>query len=204
MPRRLHMKQCLLVGLALSIAAASACSTGGGSPDTSQSGSSTEPTASHGPVSRTLGPAPKSCPGPKPKRERVSTQLAPLAGRDPVWAGFYARLDERTGALHLARDTPRTSNGWRVKVLWAVAEHERAVIALRGRDLTSRARVRFGVGSAAVSTVGLLDPRKPGTPAFAGEPREYPSYLYFPEAGCYRLRATWPGGHWRMVLGVGR
>jgi len=130
--------------------------------------------------------------------------LAPLAGQRPVWAGFYARLDEATGALHLPRDTPRTSKGWRIKTLWAVAEHQPGLVESRGHHIKTRAHVRFEVGEAAVSTVGLLNPKMPGTVTPEGEPKEFPSYLYFPASGCYELQASWQGGKWKMVLGVGR
>jgi hypothetical protein len=155
-------------------------------------------------VARTLKPAPISCPEPKPKREKVSPRLGPLAGQRPVWAGFYARLDMRTGTLHLLRDTRRTTHGWRIKTLWAVAADEHSLVGLRGHDIETGAAVKFEVGEAAVSTAGLLNPAKPGTPTPQGEPKEFPSYLYFPAAGCYELSARWQGGSWKMALGVGR
>jgi len=186
------------VGLAVAIAtAASGCS---------KSGSKSSPTATDEQpmVAPTLAPAPTSCAGPKPHREKVSPDLAPLAGQRPVWAGFYAPLDVKSGALHLPTDTPRTSNGWRIKTLWAVAEDQQGLVKVRGDDIKTGAVVRFKVGEAAISTTGVLDPRKPGTVTAAGEPREFPSYLYFAASGCYELHASWPGGGWKMVLGFGR
>src|SRR6266511_4284798 len=120
-------------GLAVAIATAASCC--------SKSGSKSSPTATDEQpmVAPTLAPAPTSCAGPKPHREKVSPDLAPLAGQRPVWAGFYAPLDVKSGTL-----------------------------------------------------------------TAAGEPREFPSYLYFAASGCYELHASWPGGGWKMVLGVGR
>ena len=28
--------------------------------------------------------------------------------------------------------------------------------------------------------------------------------LYFPQAGCYAMQASWPGGQWRLLFAVGR
>src|SRR6266545_4908853 len=114
----------------------------------------------------------------------------------------YART--RSDFLRWAETAPRTSNGWRIKTLWAVAEDQQGLVKVRGDDIKTGAVVRFKVGEAAISTTGVLDPRKPGTVTAAGEPREFPSYLYFAASGCYELHASWPGGGWKMVLGVGR
>ena len=85
-----------------------------------------------------------------------------------------------------------------------MAANARGLVELRGRDTETGAELRFEVGEAPIATVGVLDPEKPGTVTPEGEPKEFPSYLYFPASGCYELDATWPGGKWKMVLGVGR
>ena len=90
------------------------------------------------------------------------------------------------------------------KTLWAVAEDQREPVKVRGHDLETGTAVAFEVGEAELSTTAMLDPRRPGTVTSASEPKEFPSYLYFPASGCYELRASWPGGEWKMVLGVGR
>lgn len=48
-----------------------------------------------------------------------------------------------------------------------------------------------------------LDPSHPGAVS-EGDWKEFPSYLYFPRAGCYALRARWPGGEWDLGFGFGR
>jgi hypothetical protein len=152
----------------------------------------------------TLARAPTNCPPPRPKLQRVSSRLAPLTGGRPVWAGFYARLDPRSGRLHLEEDAPHTPDGWRIKVLWAVAEDQLTPVTVHGRELRTGKALRIDVGDAPQSRVATLDPANPGTPAFQGEPREFPSYVYFPRAGCYAIEARWGAGHWRFVLAVGR
>jgi hypothetical protein len=134
----------------------------------------------------------------------VTSRLAPLAGRRPVWAGFYARLDPMSGRLHLEKDAPHTADGWRIKVLWAVAENQRTAVTVHARELPSGRPLRIDIDDAPKSGVATLDPANPGTPALQGEPREFPSYMYFPHAGCFEVEARWAGGHWRFVIGVGR
>ncbi len=55
------------------------------------------------------------------------------------------------------------------------------------------------------ATAATLDPANPGVPITSPRAyREFPSYGYFPGAGCYVLQATWGRGAWRIVVGVGR
>jgi hypothetical protein len=126
-------------------------------------------------------------------------------GKAPVWGGFYGHWDA-SGALHLFRPFQRTASGWRDKVLWLVAHDQRRVIRLHGHNLKTGAPVRFDVelSGEGIKTVGFLNHGKPGAVSGTGEPREFPSFLYFPRAGCYALSARWSGGQWGMVLGFGR
>jgi hypothetical protein len=49
-----------------------------------------------------------------------------------------------------------------------------------------------------------LDPADPGTPSDRKGWSEYPSYVMFPESGCYVVNATWAGGSWEQTFGFGR
>jgi hypothetical protein len=54
------------------------------------------------------------------------------------------------------------------------------------------------------STVATIDPKAPAIPVAHGGWREYPSYAYFPSAGCYLLTATWTDGRSQLGFGFGR
>lgn len=162
--------------------------------------------AVNGTVSRQLAPAPTTCPGPKPRPKKVTPGVNRVIGRSPVWAGPYGMLDPKTGALQMVGNVPRTRYGWRDKVLWLVAYHHKGVIRLRGRNLTTGTALEFNVELSGVgtTTTGLLNHGKPGAVTNPGEPKQFPSYIYFTEAGCYVLSASWNGGSWKIVLGLGR
>jgi hypothetical protein len=181
---------------------------GNGCSDQSRSGQAASPTtAASLSVSGRLGSAPTTCPGPKPHLKRVTPSVAPAIGREPVWGAFYARLDPKTGALHMGGgNVPRTRYGWRDKVIWLVGSHHKGVIRLRGHNVTTGSALRFKVllSGQGVTTVGLLNHGKPGAVTNPGEPKTFPSSIYFPKAGCYALNARWGGGSWRLVVGLGR
>jgi hypothetical protein len=124
----------------------------------------------------------------------------------PVWGAFYARFDPKTGVLHMVGNVPRTRYGWRDKVIWLVRRHDNGVIRLSGHNLTTRTALRFRVllSGQGVTTVGLLNHGRPGAVANPGDPKTFPSSIYFPKAGCYALRARWHGGSWKFVVGLGR
>jgi hypothetical protein len=50
----------------------------------------------------------------------------------------------------------------------------------------------------------VVDSEAPGVLPQGRGWKEFPSYLYFPRAGCYVLTAEWPGGAWRLGFGLGR
>lgn len=49
-----------------------------------------------------------------------------------------------------------------------------------------------------------LDPATPGAVSEPGSPwREFPSYLYFPSAGCYLLQVDSADAGWNLRFGFG-
>jgi hypothetical protein len=143
-----------------------------------------------------LARAPMSCVGTKPPpRERISDDLAPLVGAAPLWAGFYARYDERRATLHILRDAPRRRRGWRIKTLWALAADQQAAVTVNARGARG-GRLWFEMGNAPQPTL-ILDPARPGHLVPEGEPLEYGSYPYIPRADCYTFVATSSDGGWK-------
>jgi hypothetical protein len=155
-------------------------------------------------VAKRLGPAPTGCVGPAPHLHSFG-DYGNLAGRSPVWAGFYATFDPAGQRYRLERDAPRTEHGWRVKVLWVVGPELGEPARLRGREAESGVALSFDVEDQGVGPTksGTLDPSQPGVPP-TGDYKEFPSYLYIPQAGCYVLEVEWPEGRWRLVIGLGR
>ena len=113
--------------------------------------------------------------------------------------GVYAPVGGEV--MRLPPDTPCTEHGWRIKVLWlapAEYEHQITVQSVRVDDgdpaliqLTTVPRERI-----------VLDPANAG--AYSNpKTADFPSSVYFPEAGCYAFEAAWPDGSWRAVLAVG-
>lgn len=176
---------------------------GSGCSGHSRTGTGTSSSATGPSVSRNLAPSPTTCPGPKPLLEQVTPSLGQVMGRKPAWADFGT--NPRTGILHL-RGAHRTRYGWREKVLWLVAYRHKGVIRLQGHNVTTGAAIRFDVVNwgAGVTQVGLLNRGEPGAVTGPREPKQFPSHIYFPRAGCYALSASWKGGSWKVVLGLGQ
>ncbi|MDQ3874081.1 MAG: hypothetical protein M3322_00820 [Actinomycetota bacterium] len=129
-----------------------------------------------------------------------------LAGKAPVWAGFYAAFDGAGQRYRIERGAPRTSHGWRIKVLWVVDADLEQPARMEARELRTGAALWFEIGEEGGerAPVGALDPVHGGSPETASGYSEFPSYVYVPRAGCYELEADWGDGSWRLVFGLGR
>jgi hypothetical protein len=113
-----------------------------------------------------------------------------------VWAGVYAEYEREPQAFKVV-DAPRTAYGFRVKVLWVCLPSNGRSHSDRGKRRDPRPHLFRRGRSRQRDTVATLDPAA----GMLGETgwREFPSYLYFPRAGCFRLEArseesSWHGG----------
>ena len=149
--------------------------------------------------------APTGCAGPAPQLTSFA-DYGNLAGKAPVWAGFYAAFDAAGQRYRVGRDAPRTAYGWRVKVLWVVSAKLEQPARVQAHEQSTDAALWFEVGEdeAERAPSGVLDPSNPGVPATENGYKEFPSYVYVPRAGCYELEARWDSGGWRLVFGLGR
>jgi hypothetical protein len=156
-------------------------------------------------VSRRLARAPAACRGPAPRLTAFG-DYGNLAGTAPVWAGFYASFDPRRQRYRLEPGAPRTEYGWRIKVLWVVAPELARPARIVGRGLANDVDLWFDIDDdeRPPGPVATLDPTTPGVAPTPDGYKEFPSYLYVPEAGCYELRARWAGSSWRLVFGLGQ
>jgi hypothetical protein len=149
-----------------------------------------------------LGEAPSNCPGPEPRTQKVADFVGPVAGGSPLWAGFYATYDPATNA-YSAPDAPRTEQGWRIKNHFPVEHAHRAPVELTGTSVDEpAATVTFDIEDAEPGATAIFD--RPSVPVTHAGWREFPTYAYFPVAGCYGFRATWTDGSWELGFGFGR
>lgn len=158
--------------------------------------------SSPGVIAAELTQSPAGCPGPLPQVH--SGQAGGFFGSTPLSGGIYARLDKATGAFQ-ASQAPRTQYGFRIKVLWVVAAHQASPVSLKGFNANTGAPILISLANISdrPSASVALDPLHPGTPSSHRGNSEFPSYLYFPSAGCYRLQADWSNGSWTMGFGFG-
>jgi len=155
-------------------------------------------------VAVTLRSPPAGCPGPSAEPQRPTRLYGKLYGRQPVWGGFYAEFDPHVHVFHAA-DAPRTDTGWRIKVLWIVHRDQSDPVVLSAhRGDGEPVWFEIAVIGPPPATSAGLDPAHPENVAERGGWKEFPSYVYFPSAGCYTLEASWRGGRWRIGFGFGR
>jgi hypothetical protein len=154
-------------------------------------------------VATDLDAAPGGCPGPRPLLRAVAAAYGGLFGSGPLRGGAYARLDTRTNSFH-APDARRTRLGWVIKILWLMRPDQAQPVTIEGSGSSTEGHVVFEPSDADPALMARLDPAGPGVPPEKGHWLEYPSYTYFPRAGCYRLSARWAGGGWDLGFGFGR
>jgi hypothetical protein len=149
-------------------------------------------------VSGSLSRPPDNCGGPVPRE--VAPFFGPAIGKSQLFAvGFTGKQ----ATLHV-RNGPRTSFGWRVKVLLLLSPDVTAPVGLRGDGTKSGAPIWIAPGDSAPATNVLLDPEHPAIPVQHGQWKEFPSYFYIPATGCYALEATLSSGAWTVPFAAGR
>lgn len=163
-----------------------------------------------------LGPAPASCTPTAPAPRTLPTTFSGAIGASPLWvAGF-----EGSHATKYVNpfSTQYTRYGWMVGIVFATEPGLTSPVVMRGvrlDDGTPLWMVALEPGQtyteAAPSVAVILDPQQPGLAGFQntnfGLSEDWAGWygaFYIPEAGCYALNASWPGGSWRVTFAVGR
>ncbi len=139
---------------------------------------------------------PRDC-GPAPVLQNLSPDTAPMAGGNPV--GLVGVNSQ--GGIPLFEGKP-TELGYQQKVLWAIAPTFTGTVRIQGANLKTGRPLWFKVRAA--GTVLNLDTTEKVTYPYPSGWHIWPSDLYAPEAGCYRIIATWPGGSWTLTIGLGK
>ena len=162
------------------------------------------------PAPQQFGPAPVYCPA----SPAISTKVFPKGwggylrdqtaiGTSPVWttsimAGDIFGVDQAGYEAW-----PGT------KIIWEVGPSFTQTVSVRVTNLATGELSWWDTGEGSpppvhVSRILTLDTNQP---TYHGAPergwREWGSYLYFSQAGCFVMDVTWPGGHWRIFFGVG-
>ena len=133
--------------------------------------------------------------------QQLNPAFGPGIGGSPVWviSGTTIHVGFGDGTL---RGVTYTNHGWSVKVLWVSEPSYSQPIHVSGAAVDTGQPLWFQFnGQESPTTSAVLDPSKPptGTGGWPG----FPSYVFIPRAACYYLTATWPQGHWRVVVAAG-
>lgn len=168
-------------------------------------------------VTPTLSPAPQNfgkAPDHCPTGPAVPTKLFPngwggylanqtLIGSTPVWAN-YIMPGEIFGVDQSGYEA------WPgIKIIWEVGPNFTQTVTVRVTNLANGELSWWDTGEGSPPPVNISQALTLDTnqPTYHGSPepgwREWGSYLYFSQAGCNAMDATWPGGHWRIIFGVG-
>jgi hypothetical protein len=159
-----------------------------------------------GGASATLGPVPQDCPpGPAPQNFNSNSNFESAVGGGSVWvSGFSGPHALLEWLPNLAVET-HYQYGWGHKMLWAVKNSVKGPVTIRGANLTNGLPLRPVADAASpdsTPTVLVLNPSDPNA-QFIDQWVEFPGGLDIPQAGCYYLEASWPGGSWRITFAAG-
>jgi hypothetical protein len=149
-----------------------------------------------------VAPTPSFCTGPRavPIEASVPRRLSPMfadgIGGGPVYA--VGLMD--SAAVSLDNDTA-LAQGWPAKELWVINPRHRGPIALSGHNLVTGAPVWFSFSGGSVLRAST-HPKLNGYDGGVGW-TQFPSYLVFPQAGCYTVSAKWSTGSWHVTVAVG-
>jgi hypothetical protein len=98
------------------------------------------------------------------------------------------------------------------KIIWPLGPDFPPIVTVRVKNLTTGTEAWWDVGNESGGT-GAPPPQKPVRPLILDKTgnrdvgmgqRDWGTLLYLPQAGCYSMEASWPGGQWRMLFAVGR
>lgn len=149
------------------------------------------------PTREPIGLLPDDCkPGPDPVP--VSDHVGDGIGGHPAWAiGFGP-----AATLGARPDDQFEDHGWLRKVLWLLERRAADPVTVTGIRVDDGSPLWFDYGDSGLQeTVIVLDPAAPD--GQQGDWYEYRGYFVLPSAGCYRLKAAWPGSGWELDFSAG-
>jgi hypothetical protein len=159
-------------------------------------------------VAPALGPAPADCPSSTatPGVGGIPNQLTYAVGGPDVWVDGF---DSAHALTSITRDAagPYTQYGWPVRISLVTRDPFAAVVTLVGHDARTQSPLWWAFLSNDSYTVPAatftVDPQQ-DQGSTDGENKWWYGALYLPGAGCYTLKASWPGGGWTASFAAGR
>lgn len=167
-----------------------------------------------GGASAQLRPLPQTCPPSSihlPKT--ISSQFAPAVGAGPasgVGIGSYKQVP--FALIWTSNDASEAHNqyGWGHKLLWVVATHAQGAVIIHGMNLRTGTPLYPESEYAETSSTPTTLILNPSDPTVVSQDAnrddqwtQFPGGLTVPDAGCYSLEATWPGGSWHLTFAAG-
>lgn len=131
---------------------------------------------------------------------QLSSNFADGIGAGPVFA--VGPMDWGTVSL---RYDHAIAQGWPVKELWVINPRHTGPVTLSGHNLVTGTPLVFSFSGGPASP-SPTRPKLKGSPlgaAGSGIWAQDPSYVVFPEAGCYTVSAKWSDGSWQVTEAVG-
>ena len=163
-------------------------------------------------VAPALGSAPADCPSSTatPHVGGFPNQLTYAVGGPDVWVDGF---DSARAVTSITRDAtgPYTQWGWPVGIALVLRDPFNAAVTLVAHDTRTNSPLWW----AFLGSDGYTVPRSPPSRlirsrirgslgATDGASKWWNGALYLPGAGCYTLRASWPGGGWTATFAAGR
>ena len=151
------------------------------------------------PVKTLLAPAPRNCPtAPSPGFTNLP-QWGTVFGKSPVWD--FGLPPNATLNLDQEGETP-----WPLtKIMWPLTSDFPSYVIVRVTNLQTGTQAWWDIGQ------GAPPPNKPVRPLIMDQnpnrvssQQGWGTLLYLPQAGCYAMQVSWPGGQWRLLFAVGR
>jgi len=96
--------------------------------------------------------------------------------------------------------------GWSHKLLWVVQNNVKGLVRIHGANLRDGSLLRPDAEQedpTSTSTLLVLNPQDPNLTNRVDQWAEFPGGLTIPKAGCYYLKAQWPGGSWHITFAAG-
>lgn len=135
-----------------------------------------------------------------PTLDAIGFYLVPAFGEAPLWLSGFDDSDPRV--VHFYKVPPRllTPQGWVWRVLLVTNLRYAGPVTVTGNG--PGGSLLFTQDGQTAMTSLTLDTRTPASVLNGWG--DWETYIYLPGPGCYDVRASWPGGGWRLTFSAGR
>jgi hypothetical protein len=132
-------------------------------------------------------------------------------GRSPLWLAGFTGPRATLQFQGIQGNNYSPGYGWGRKVFFVLARGFKQAVTLSGSGVKDRASLWFdavevGAPNRPERQLVLSAKRQLAFPGGAG-PGQWPTFpggISVPHAGCYVVRASWPGGSWRITFAAGK